>query len=157
MAKFLRKYVSKQAFENDYNGDAYLEPWVSYTKESDVTEQVDYNKHALEIPIRIYRFSDSSLIMTKKTSGSVLTITPEDIMQFLGGDDSKVTYLDTDSSAMAAYLNMATWTPAEAKGEVLGPGMTVTIDFGAQWLEYAKDDQYGAYTTLRVDPFTPGV
>lgn len=39
--KFLHKYSTESAFEADYNGTAYTEPWVSLTEDVD---RVDYNK-----------------------------------------------------------------------------------------------------------------
>ena len=39
--RFLHRYETVSAFTEDYNGEAYVEPWVSYTHEN---EQVDYNK-----------------------------------------------------------------------------------------------------------------
>lgn len=41
MGKFLHLYDAISAFTQDYNGEAYVEPWVSYTEEN---EHVDYNK-----------------------------------------------------------------------------------------------------------------
>lgn len=41
MSKFLHLYNSAATFEADYNGEAYKEPWVSYTRE---IPRVDYNK-----------------------------------------------------------------------------------------------------------------
>lgn len=32
--KYIRRYETDKEFENDYYGDAYVEPWVSYTKEN---------------------------------------------------------------------------------------------------------------------------
>ena len=43
MAKFLHKYKALSAFTEDYNGEAYHEPWVSYVNEVG-NEEVDYNK-----------------------------------------------------------------------------------------------------------------
>ena len=39
--KFLHKYSTESDFEEDYNGTAYTEPWVSLTEDVD---RVDYNK-----------------------------------------------------------------------------------------------------------------
>lgn len=39
--KFLHKYDTENAFEADYDGTAYTEPWVSFTEDVD---RVDYNK-----------------------------------------------------------------------------------------------------------------
>ena len=41
MAKYFHHYETTEAFEADYNGSAYTEPWVSYTEEN---EEVKYNK-----------------------------------------------------------------------------------------------------------------
>ena len=43
MAKYLHYYETDSAFEADYNGVAYVEPWLSFAEESD---RVDYNKAA---------------------------------------------------------------------------------------------------------------
>lgn len=42
MAKYLHLYESASTFDNEYWGDSYLEPWVSYTEENG---EVNYNKH----------------------------------------------------------------------------------------------------------------
>lgn len=42
MAKYIHRFNTTQEFENAYDGDKYIEPWVSYTREN---EQVDYNHH----------------------------------------------------------------------------------------------------------------
>lgn len=40
--KYVHYYETTSAFTADYEGDAYLEPWVSYTADE---ERVDYNAH----------------------------------------------------------------------------------------------------------------
>ena len=47
MAKYIHRFNTTQEFENAYDGDKYIEPWVSYTRESG---QVDYNHPSL-LPI----------------------------------------------------------------------------------------------------------
>ena len=47
MGKYLHLYSTEQAFEADYNGAAYLEPWVSLTLDVD---WVDYNKGPVRPP-----------------------------------------------------------------------------------------------------------
>lgn len=47
MGKYLHLYSTEQAFEADYNGAAYLEPWVSLTLDVD---RVDYNKGPVPPP-----------------------------------------------------------------------------------------------------------
>lgn len=42
MGKYLHLFDSVTAFTESYNGNDYLEPWVSYTEEN---EHVDYNKY----------------------------------------------------------------------------------------------------------------
>jgi len=37
MGKYLHRYETIPEFEEDYNGDAYLEPWVSYTENATIT------------------------------------------------------------------------------------------------------------------------
>lgn len=41
--KYLHKFTSLAAFNSAYNGQNYIEPWVSYTVDSNL-EQVNYNK-----------------------------------------------------------------------------------------------------------------
>ena len=41
MGKYLHLFDTVSAFTQEYNGEAYIEPWVSYTEEN---EHVDYNK-----------------------------------------------------------------------------------------------------------------
>lgn len=41
MPKYIHLYNTENEFDEVYNGDGYLEPWVSYTKNID---RVDYNK-----------------------------------------------------------------------------------------------------------------
>lgn len=43
MGKYLHLYDTEAEFDEAYNGDSYLEPWVSYTED---IERVDYNKKA---------------------------------------------------------------------------------------------------------------
>lgn len=47
MGKYLHLYSTEQEFDADYNGAAYLEPWVSLTLDVD---RVDYNKGPLPPP-----------------------------------------------------------------------------------------------------------
>lgn len=42
MGKYIHLYDTENEFDEVYNGDGYLEPWVSYTKNID---RVDYNAH----------------------------------------------------------------------------------------------------------------
>ena len=42
MRKYLHKYTALSAFTEDYNSEAYHEPWVSLVTEN---KQVDYNKN----------------------------------------------------------------------------------------------------------------
>jgi hypothetical protein len=44
MAKYLHLFDTEAAFNAAYNGNDYLEPWVSYTDETQGQEHVDYNK-----------------------------------------------------------------------------------------------------------------
>ena len=43
--KFIHNYRTVNEFDEVYNGDGYLEPWISYTHEND---HVDYNKRICE-------------------------------------------------------------------------------------------------------------
>lgn len=44
MGQYLHKFNMESAFNTAYNGEAYHEPWVSYTDETEGQEHVDYNK-----------------------------------------------------------------------------------------------------------------
>lgn len=44
MPQYLHFYDSESAFTTDYDGEAYKEPWVSYTDENGGTPHVNYNK-----------------------------------------------------------------------------------------------------------------
>jgi hypothetical protein len=46
MGKYLHKFNAEEDFNEAYNGDGYMEPWVSYTDEPETEgeEHVDYNK-----------------------------------------------------------------------------------------------------------------
>ena len=44
MGKYLHLFNTETAFTSAYNGSDYLEPWVSYTDETQGQEHVDYNK-----------------------------------------------------------------------------------------------------------------
>ena len=44
MGKYLHYFETESAFTDAYNGESYIEPWVSYTDETDGEEHVDYNK-----------------------------------------------------------------------------------------------------------------
>jgi hypothetical protein len=44
MGKYLHLFDTESAFTAAYNGNDYLEPWVSYTDETEGQEHVDYNK-----------------------------------------------------------------------------------------------------------------
>lgn len=53
MAKYLHLYESESAFNVEYNGNDYIEPWVSYTEETQGEEHVDYNKLPLKITVKV--------------------------------------------------------------------------------------------------------
>lgn len=46
--KYLHNYSTNAEFTPEYEGEGYLEPWVSYTKEPD---RVDYNKNPNAVPL----------------------------------------------------------------------------------------------------------
>ena len=45
IVRYIHKYESVEDFEEDYNGQSYLEPWISATKIDEEVYQIDYNKH----------------------------------------------------------------------------------------------------------------
>ena len=49
MGKFLHKFNAEEDFNEAYNGEEYIEPWVSYTDvpEMEDEEHVDYNKQPI--------------------------------------------------------------------------------------------------------------
>lgn len=49
MAQFLHLFETVSAFTEQYNGEDYEEPWVSYTKEN---TEVNYNKPAIDAVLR---------------------------------------------------------------------------------------------------------
>lgn len=52
MGKYLHHYETESAFTAAYNGEDYLEPWVSYTDETEGQEHVDYNKQPVPITVK---------------------------------------------------------------------------------------------------------
>ena len=44
MGQYLHYYEQQAKFVEDYEGENYVEPWVSYTDEDDRTPRVDYNR-----------------------------------------------------------------------------------------------------------------
>lgn len=141
MGKYLHKYESENDFQDAYNGEEYLEPWVSYTTDQEVDEHVDYNKQPVQIPIRLYGDGEQ-LLLTKKTNGSVLTLTREDVITMVGNASNPFT-LDATNSFMATFIqNYATFNPSDAYNDSgLGAGVNandapITVDFGEEWLAY---------------------
>lgn len=49
MAKYLHSFETESAFNAAYNGNDYLEPWVSYTDEIEGQGHVDYNKEDIVV------------------------------------------------------------------------------------------------------------
>lgn len=58
MGKYLHKFNAEEDFNAAYNGEDYIEPWVSYTDESD---RVNYNKI---IDLEIYYTDNGEVHMT---------------------------------------------------------------------------------------------
>ena len=54
MGQYLHLYGSESAFNVEYNGEDYHEPWVSYTYENGETPHVDYNKRQGIASIPVY-------------------------------------------------------------------------------------------------------
>ena len=44
MGKYLHRFDAEEDFNEAYNGEDYIEPWVSYTDETEGEEHVDYNR-----------------------------------------------------------------------------------------------------------------
>ena len=44
MGTYIHKFNAEEDFNEAYNGEDYIEPWVSYTNETEGQEHVDYNK-----------------------------------------------------------------------------------------------------------------
>ena len=55
--KYLHNYRTNAEFTPEYEGEGYLEPWVSYTKEPD---RVDYNKNPNAVPLT-FRMRESGV------------------------------------------------------------------------------------------------
>ena len=73
MAKYLHLYETTSAFEADYNGEYYHEPWASLTKQDG---DVNYNKRTEEKYIRIERLNGDVDYRTVDTN-----LTCEDLEQ----------------------------------------------------------------------------
>lgn len=61
--EYLHNYKTESEFLNDYNGDNYKEPWISYTK--DEPKRVDYNKEHIDyskLPLTFEILSDGNII-----------------------------------------------------------------------------------------------
>lgn len=57
--KYLHNYSTNAEFTPEYEGEGYLEPWVSYTKEPD---RVDYNKNPNAVPLT-FRMRESGVFV----------------------------------------------------------------------------------------------
>lgn len=57
--KYLHNYRTNAEFTPEYEGEGYLEPWVSYTKEPD---RVDYNKNPNAVPLT-FRMRESGVFV----------------------------------------------------------------------------------------------
>ena len=55
MAQFLHLFETVSAFTEQYNGEAYEEPWVSYTEENN---NVNYNKGSFSIRVATFNEND---------------------------------------------------------------------------------------------------
>ena len=73
MAKYLHLYETTSAFQADYNGEYYHEPWTSLTKQDG---DVNYNKRTEEKYIRIERLNGDEDYRTVETN-----LTCEDLEQ----------------------------------------------------------------------------
>ena len=58
MAKYLHSFGTDTQFEAAYNGNDYIEPWVSYTREN---HEVNFNKQGFMIRVGIKDNSDLSI------------------------------------------------------------------------------------------------
>lgn len=164
MAIYLHKFDTVEDFEDVYNDEeGYIEPWVSLTLEN---EHVDYNKRPVEIPIRFLAgwgfdgltleggqtLSQGTLLLTKNTVGSVITLTAEDmttLMTAVGNPLNGIVFMGTNSQMEGEYVYTATFNPPEAYAYcqvcegvwgVKASDAPVTIDLGEDWLAYVQEN-----------------
>lgn len=89
MGQFLHKYDSLSAFTEDYNGEAYHEPWVSLVNEN---EHVDYNKPPFYGEGFVFDGAD-----IRRATGNPLGITDGNItLKMLHNDLDLVVPVETD-------------------------------------------------------------
>lgn len=95
MGKYLHHYETESAFTAAYNGEDYLEPWVSYTDETEGQEHVDYNKRQLVLEFDtqvtenvMYSMLDDS--WSSSTAGSLYPVTGGNVQDFLNALDEMI-------------------------------------------------------------------
>ena len=100
MGKYIHLFETENDFNAAYNGTAYTEPWVSYTKQD---ENVDYNKDMRTIPFTIeslgsgnitwalgdktVQYSKNGGEWTTMDSGTSIPVSNGDKVQFKGDND----------------------------------------------------------------------
>lgn len=101
MAQYLHLYGSESAFNAEYNGEDYREPWVSYTNDNASTEHVNYNKPEWEklrgTPLTFEVTSDGDIKWSRssKYGSSARTL----YYTINGGPESSITSNSTTLSA----------------------------------------------------------
>ena len=78
MGKYLHHYETESAFTAAYNGEEYLEPWVSYTDETEGEEHVDYNKQPVP-PITVKTIT----LNREQGTGNITGYTLEDVTEYM--------------------------------------------------------------------------
>ena len=134
MGKYIHLFETNNEFISAYTGDDYLEPWVSYTEQ---TDDVNYNKSLLETPLTFeiisagtiqmstWFFDDSHTFMYKKNGDeweeydsstnnyTAITVNPGDRVQFKSnygyvpyGDDPTYGFFDGTSCWFKVFGNI---------------------------------------------------
>ena len=104
--KYVHYYETTSAFTEDYEGEAYLEPWVSYTHEND---HVDYNKHGS--PSGDYDYVDLGLPSgTLWATCNIGATSPEEYGNYYawGETEPKETYTDANYKYSNGAATMVT-------------------------------------------------
>ena len=95
MAKYIHLYETTEAFEADYNGENYHEPWTSLTKQDG---DVNYNKRCENVDVSAYTinaeiwdeqggvmgYPDYELVEIYQTPLTIVSTTNEDFHQLYG-------------------------------------------------------------------------
>ena len=100
MGEYIHYFETNSEFEEAYNGEAYAEPWVSYTEQS---EKVNYNKNFKTVPFTIealesgaiswslndktVQYSKNGGEWTTMDSGTSISVSSGDRVSFKGDND----------------------------------------------------------------------